>query len=343
MASLTAIFGNSHSDDADSEKLLELYWNRAELKKEFANLREETFRLEKRLEEKRGDIARLQQKYDHLEGLLLDPEWAHSVTVHFQLRALNNLLKRKVMRFAEHLKLQQEKAEHRRLLQAWQDGNDREIEGLTARIEEQRSEEQRLEQQLSEVRNRFAEMGVIARFFKKRGITRELDEIVSAIEARKAEEEAMLGEIDEIGQRIPPDTQGLTIGQKRSINFMILSFVQHIFLHFEEENFASLAKEAGDKSVGSVRYGNKNECDSLLERLAARLASFEGVGNSAGELRQRAQFLSESAEFREEDDVLPIPNTVATVLRISDDRVVDRKDGNLLGQNYWDIGEAVSR
>ena len=251
MASLTAIFGNSEIDDVESEKLLELYWNRAELKKEFANLRDEKFELEKRIDEHKGAEARQTQKYEHLESLLLDPDWVYSVVVHYQLRALNNSLQRKVMRFAEQLKQQREKHEHRRLLDAWEEEKRAEIEEITASIGQQRLQVQELEVQLQGVRQRFAEMGAIARFFKKRRITRELDEIVSTIEVHQAEEQKLLEAIEEIDSREAPDTQGLTVGQKRSINFMVLSFVQHIYLHFEEDNLASMAKEAGDKSVGA--------------------------------------------------------------------------------------------
>jgi hypothetical protein len=50
LTSLTAIFGSSaekpDDNEQESEKLLNLYWNRAELKKEFAELRNEKFRLQ---------------------------------------------------------------------------------------------------------------------------------------------------------------------------------------------------------------------------------------------------------------------------------------------------------
>ena len=343
MASLTAIFGNSETDEIESEKLLELYWNRAELKKEFARLRDEKFELEKRIEEHQGAEARLEQKYESLESLLLDPEWVYSVVVHYQLRALNESLKRKVMRFAEQLKQQQEKHEHRRLMQAWEDEKNAEIEEISALISEQRRQVQTLEQNLMGVRQRFAEMGAIARFFKKRGVTRELDEIVATIEVHQAEENKLLDAIEEIKAREAPDTQGLTIGQKRSINFMILSFVQHIYLHFEADNLAPMAKEAGDKSVGAIRYGTKEECDRLLGRFRDRAATFDSSGDFASTLKMRAKLLAETANFREDDQVLPIPNTVATLYRIAGGQVVDQKDRNLLGENYWAIGDAVSR
>ena len=69
MSSLTAIFGNSEEKTEDSDKLLELYWNRAELKKEFADMRKEQYRLQDRIKEQEGRAARLQQKLKHLEGL----------------------------------------------------------------------------------------------------------------------------------------------------------------------------------------------------------------------------------------------------------------------------------
>lgn len=342
MASLTAIFGNSQSDEGDSEKLLELYWNRAELKKEFASLRDETFRLQKRIEEQEGDKARINQKYEHLESLLLDPDWVHSVVVHYQLRALNASLKRKVGRFAEQLKEQREKREHGRLLEAWEDQNNAEKEEIAASIGEQRMHVQLLEDQLQDVRQRYSAMGAIARFFKKRSITRELDAVVGAIETHQAREAELLEEVEAIERRVAPDTQGLTITQKRSINFMILSFVQHIYLHFEDNDLATLIKEAGDKSVGAIKYGDKVECDQLLERLAARAGSFDGVGGFADALQTRARLLSDKAEFRGDDDALPVSASVATIYRIHDNRLVDETPGNLFGENYWGISDAVS-
>jgi len=85
-----AIFGNSEEKpQEDSEKLLQLYWNRAELKKEFADLRNEKIRLQERIKEHEGATARVHQKLNHLEQLLLDPEWVYNVTVYYQLQHLN--------------------------------------------------------------------------------------------------------------------------------------------------------------------------------------------------------------------------------------------------------------
>ena len=73
MSSLAAIFGNSPDKSQDSEKLLDLYWNRAALKKKFAGMRKEQFRLQDKIKQQEGIAARLQQKLNHLEELLVDP------------------------------------------------------------------------------------------------------------------------------------------------------------------------------------------------------------------------------------------------------------------------------
>ena len=54
---------------------------------------------------------------------------------------------------------------------------------------------------------------------------------------------------------------------KRSINFMILSLPSSCISHFEEDDLAGMAKEAGEKSVGAINYGAKQECDQIIDML----------------------------------------------------------------------------
>lgn len=72
MASLIGLFKSDSEEVGDSEKLLDLYWNRAELKKEFAALRDEKFHLQDLIKHHEGLVAGVQQKMNHLESLLQD-------------------------------------------------------------------------------------------------------------------------------------------------------------------------------------------------------------------------------------------------------------------------------
>ncbi len=87
MSNLTAIFGNTSEKPAEaSDKLRELYWNRAELKKELSNLRDEKYRLQESIQEKEGASVRLRQRLEHLESLLLDPDNVYNVLVYYSFK-----------------------------------------------------------------------------------------------------------------------------------------------------------------------------------------------------------------------------------------------------------------
>jgi hypothetical protein len=144
---LTAIFGNSEVKSQDSEKLMDLYWNRAELKKEFAGMRKEQFRLKDVIKQQEGAKARLQQKLDHLEDLLVDPQLAHNVIVFYQLRGLGRKCERKVSKFAEQLKTQREQKRHNSVLADWNAALQQEASGVKGQLVEKKDSVLQLEDQ----------------------------------------------------------------------------------------------------------------------------------------------------------------------------------------------------
>lgn len=343
MTSLTAIFGSSQDDAGDSEKLLELYWNRAELKKEFANLRDETFKLKDQIKTEQGNTARAHQKYEHIENLLLDPEWVHSVVVFYQLRALNIRCRARLAGFAEQLKQQREKRQHSRMLEEWNARRQAEVEAFEARIVEQRENKQMLEDQLQSERHRYSMMGGFMRFFRGRSMKKLLDQVAEDIAAAQQQEAILQSEITAVRYREAPDTQGLDVGSKRSINLMILSYAQELYLHFEDDNLASLAKESGEKSVGAVRYGSKSDCDFLLKKITERGDCMAKANTVADLLKQRAVLLAEGATYRDDDEAVPASDSVGTLFHFNKQGTARRKAVNIIGENYWDIAKVFSR
>lgn len=344
MTSLTAIFGNSdEKPEEESEKLLELYWNRAELKKEFAGLRTEQFRLQDLVKQREGATARVQQKLDHLEQLLHDPEWVYNVIIYYQLQYLNMRCQSKIEKFAEQLKQQREQRQHNRLLGNWNELRAEEAAGIEREIGEQRMQVQMLEDQLQAERHRLMTMGGFLKIFRRRSVTAILDNLADTIDASQQQEEMLLLQFEEIQNRVPPDTEGLDVATKRMINFTILAFAQQLYLHFSEDGLAGMAKEAGDKSVGAVNYGGKSECDLIIARVQKRIESLDKASDFADILQQRAKLIAEKAVFRIDDDAVPLSGTVATVFAINRKGVVKEKDADLLGENYWNLSSILSR
>ena len=343
MSSLTAIFGNTADKSQDSEKLLNLYWNRAELKKEFAGMRKEQFKLQDRIKQQEGATARLQQKLDHLEQLLIDPAWARNVVVFYQLRGLALRCQRKLAKFAEQLKQQREQRQHNSLLVQWNEQRTREMKVVESRIAEQQAAILRLEGQLQAERQRLLSMSGFLKFFRRRSVTAILDKLAAQIDEAAQHEQSLRQKLDEIRTRRPPENQGLDLQTKRSINFMILSFAQQLLLHFADNDMAALAKEASEKSVGAINYGTARECDQMLTRIQKRLAMMEQNTDFAAILQNRAKMIADKALFRTESDTVPIAGTVTTVFDIDKNGTVSSSESNLLGENYWGIAKILSR
>lgn len=343
MSSLTAIFGNTADKSRDSDKLLNLYWNRAELKKEFAGMRKEQYKLRDRIKEQEGANARLQQKLDHLEQLLIDPAWTRNVVVFYQLRGLALRCQRKLAKFAEQLKQQREQRQHNSQLVLWNEQRTREMKAVESRIAEQQAAIAQLEDRLQAERRRLLSMSGFLKFFRRRSVTAILDKLAAQIDEAAQHEQSLRQKLDEIKARRPPENQGLDLQTKRSINFMILAFAQQLLLHFADNDLAALAKEASDKSVGAINYGSPRECEQLLTRIQKRLDMMEQNTDFAAILQNRAKMIAEKALFRTETDTVPIAGTVMTLFDIDGNGTVSTSESNLLGENYWGIAKILSR
>ena len=344
MSSLPAIFGNSQDKtQEDSEKLLDLYWNRAELKKEFAGMRKEQFKLQDKIKQQEGVAARLQQKLDHLEELLVDPDWAHNVIVFYQLRGMALRCQQKLAKFAEQLKQQREQKQHNRLLVGWNEERTREARVFERQVTEKRATVQQLEDQMQAERRRLMSMSGFLKIFKRRSVTAVLANLGDQIEVAQQDEESLLHSIEEIQNRKPPDNEGLDIPTKRSINLMIIAFAQQLYLVVSDDELASMAKEASEKSVGAINYGTRHDCEQLLSRTDDGMDLMEQASDFAEVLQRRSKLIGEKALFRNDTDAVPTSGTVATLFDIDDNGLVKEKEVNILGENWWGISKILSR
>ncbi|HNP34908.1 MAG TPA: hypothetical protein PKK10_03550 [Woeseiaceae bacterium] len=343
MASLTAIFGSTSENARGSDKLLELYWNRAELKKEFANLREETFHLQSRIKDEQGRTARAEQKLQQLENLLYDREWVYSVIVHFQLKGLNTQLTQKLARFAEQLKQQREQRQHSKQLESWHERRDRKLAGLNAALKLEREKLANIENQLQTERQGFSGKGALRRFFCRQATTMSLDNLANQIVQAQQREVSLLEEIDSAMHDEAPGVAGLSVKSKRSINFMILSFAQEMYLYYRQGDLARLARDAGSKSAGAINYGKRKECADLLARIERYRDAMPKAAEFADLLPLRARKLMESARFRNEEDPVPVAKSVASLIENGETKLTRTTEVNLLGENYWGLAQILSR
>ena len=76
------------SSPDEDHRVLELFRNRAELKKAYGGLQDETFRLKDLIKQQEGATQRVQEMLNTLEGRLSATETAYAALVFYQLRRL---------------------------------------------------------------------------------------------------------------------------------------------------------------------------------------------------------------------------------------------------------------
>lgn len=342
VAAKTALKSTS-ADEPGSDKLHELYWNRAELKQAYAKQADEVHRLTKQIRDQEGSTARVQQKLDHLENLLLDPEWVHNVVVFYQLRSLNARCCRRLAKFAEQLKQQREQRIHQRHLVDWNERRKRDAGVVEAKIGELRGTLQTVEDELVAERQRVEDMNGISKMFRGRQASRALEALEGQLVVAEADEQNLLAELETIRRREPPEVPGLDVAAKRSINLMILAFAQDLYLRFEDRNLAAMVKESSEKSVGAINYGSREDCDRLLRRLEPQIERLEQPPELADVLKRRVAKIAEHADFGADDESVPRAGTVATLFAFDAGGAVRTSDANLLGEDYWKLSQVLSR
>src|SRR5262245_20595414 len=159
----------------DDERLLQLYWNRAELKKELSRLQDERHRLLEQMRNQEGQTQRVQEQLDVLQDYLGNPEAATHALVYFQLRALWRVCAARLQRFAQQLQTQQTDREHRRQLIEYDQARRRQLADFDRRIADARSQANVLEAQLKLSEAKLAAMRGFWNYFRRRKLAEEIE------------------------------------------------------------------------------------------------------------------------------------------------------------------------
>src|SRR5262245_16663718 len=90
------------------QRLIQLYWNRAELKKELSNQTEQSHALAEKLRMQEAAARRAAELQEQLHAYLGNPETGANALVYFQLRALWKLGTEQLTKFVAELRRQQD-------------------------------------------------------------------------------------------------------------------------------------------------------------------------------------------------------------------------------------------
>ena len=325
---------------AEDERLLQLYWNRAELKKELGRLQDERYSLLEQVKKQEGAAVRAREQLEELESYLGDPGTATHALVYFQLRALWRSCALKLERFAQQLRQQQHDRERRRQLIEFDQLRRRQVAELDRRLVQARAEAESLQTQLRHAEEQLAALHGFWNYFGRRKLAEELQSVRSSWDAAATQVTDLSDDRADIENRAPPAFPGVSIEGRRSVNTAVIAYAQQL-VGLLSSGLALLAKEATAKRVLEVRYGSREDCARLMSLLhEANDALGSGAEDSSG-LKQRTDELRARARYRSDVDTVPLADSIGTLALpaalVSGLESIDRGGIDVLVDDYWGL------
>lgn len=325
-------------DDAEDERLLNLFRNRAELKQAFADLQFRLHKAEEKLASQEAATRRAEERLRSVEELLARPGSGYKAMAYFQLRALWRENHERLQALADHLRGMHEDRMRRESLMRFNQEKQRQLAALEEEIEQAK-------QELAEKRALRAEaeaglagaQGLLGLFSRGR--------LARALEARRADVEAvkkrLSGQLDRraaVDSAPWPEFEGIDIAAKREVNLAIIALAQELYLHFAVNDLARQAREAAIGTVQEMDYGAEHECKALIGRIHEARDVPPGQSGWSEAVQARARILASASKFRSDRETVPMASSVGSIdVPVKGEARRIPLEVNVLMEEYWDL------
>jgi hypothetical protein len=327
------------------ERLLQLFWNRAELKKELTRLQDERLKLLEQIRNQETATARAKEHVQVLEEYLGNPEIAVHALVYFQLRAMWRTGAARVARFAGQLLQQQTDREQRRQVIEFDQTRRRELADFDRRIHDARSRADMLEAQLKLMEAKLAAMRGFWNYFRRRRLAEEIEAERSQWDQAMTLVTDLSDDRTNLEETPPPEFPGISVDGRRVVNTAVIAYAQQLVSALAGGGLAMLAKETTSKRLFDVRYGSPTDCARLMTLLRDALAMLKEENENIAGLKERTDAVRATATYRSDADTVPLTDSIGTLPAptspVSGLETANRAGVNVLVDDYWDVYQSL--
>ena len=327
----------------EDERLLELFWNRAELKREFARLQRDRTALADQLRQQEGSTLRWQQRLEQLEGLLADPERAANAAVFFQLRGVWQYSRRRLARLARELAARQQEAELRRETARFEEHRKIALASIEQRLAPLIERRVSIEAELHGVRLEQAKLTSFWKLLARRRCGHAQVVLESALAGVQSQiERYEKARHEKLRESLTPAAT-IDIDSKRLVNLSVIALAQELVVQLAGHNVAHMARDASLRQVNDMRYGDLQTCHQTGQQVARVLRRLDELDDLPLLVRARAEYLRRQVEYLRDADTVPIAASCAEIpvlLSVGDNPVPANERSlpvNVRGDEYWEI------
>jgi hypothetical protein len=316
---------------AEEERLMQLFQNRAGLKKAYADLQDEFHLLRDRLKQQEGTTIRVQEQLDALGDLLGNPDTAFSALVFFQLRALWKTCHQQLSGFAGDLTRQQETRETAKHATECEAAKNAQLAGVDSRLQAAATHADEQRAQLTNAQAELSRLTAIWHYFKRRRRQKALESLRHQVEVADAAVGELHAERSAVVGTALAAFPGISLGARRTINLAVISYAELLCEQVEAFGLTARAKEAVARRVHEMTFGTRTECEGYMQRVQKAHAAVLNQKQVNTTLKIKLERLRTGCDYRNAADTVPT----------ADSLVVGRPAGgpawNVLAEDYWDV------
>lgn len=333
-------------DEAEDERLLNLFRNRAELKKAFADLQKSLRLAEERLASQEAATRRAEERFQAIEQLLARPDTGYTALVYFQLRALWRACQERLQTLSAELRGRHEDRQRREELMRFNQRKQRQVASLDQQLAQAQDELEERRAKRNAARKELEGAQQFWAYFRRRPLAEALAQRQGEVEAARLRLAELQDRRGAVNAEPWPEFAGLDAEAKRDINVRVIAAAQELYLLFSTDELSRKARDANLNTVQEMRYGTESECKVLISKVREAVAMLGPSVPSAEAVEARAQLIAQVAEYRSARETVPMASSVARIELPALDPAsgVRRRipiEVNVLDEEYWNIYDAL--
>ncbi|MFM7065690.1 MAG: hypothetical protein ACKO0U_02525 [Gammaproteobacteria bacterium] len=295
---------------AEEERLLKLYWNRAELKRSVDDLEEEVKLLRDLLKQQQALVTRAEEDAVALEEVLASPEQGFGALLHFALRGLWRAGRLQVQQLAGELRRQEEERERRQFQASLQGERRTRLEEADARIAAAQELVVAERARVAAAERELLALTGLWHFFRRQEQRDEVRQARELEQAAAAALESMRSARATLLKTPVGDFPGLSIEARRRINLQLLALVQQLAAHLAVDGIGQQMRVAWQRDLSGIRYGGRAECLARLAQVNAVAGRLRMSAGSSPAVLEQAARLGTAAVYRSPADTTPAAATL---------------------------------
>jgi hypothetical protein len=327
----------SGSVSAEEERLMQLFQNRAGLKKAYADLKDEFHILRDRLKQQEGATLRVQEQLDALGDLLADPATGFGALVFFQLRGLWKTCHQQLAKFATDLTRQQEAKETARHEAECENTRNMRLADVEERLQAAAAEADAHRESLAAAQAELSRLTAFWHYFRRRRRQRVLESLRQGVVVADSAVGELHAEKSAIMAEAAPEFAGISLGARRNINLAIISYAESLCDHVDEFGLAARAKEAVARRVHEMTFGSRAECEDYMQRVQKAQAVIANHRQITTMVKGKLERLRSTSEYRNVADTVPTADSLSAA------NAASQNQWNVLAEDYWDLYNLLLR